>query len=247
MSKLQWDRMEDRLYETGLDMGVLFVLSGGRYRTGEAWNGLITITESPSGAEPSPFYADNIKYFNLLSSEDYGVTIEAYNSPDGFNECEGKKSLAAGVYVTQQSRKHFGFVYRSFIGSAIEGNDHGYAINIIFDALAKPTEKANNTQNESPEPMTKSWECSTSPIVVGEGYKPTARIKLVSTAFKMAGLMNVLRYIEDRLYGTDDSNSTFMTLTEIMEAYNTQQYLLDSNGDFVLDSEGHPIQSFVQV
>ena len=246
MSKLQWDLEKDRKYETGLDRGILFVLSGGRYRTGEAWNGLTAVNESPSGAEPTALYADNIKYLNLLSAEDYAATIEAFNSPEGFKVCEGKNALALGVYVGQQRRKHFGFVYRSLIGNAVEGNSLGYKLHIIFDALAKPTEKANNTQSDTPEAMTKSWEISTTPVVVGEGYKPTAHLVLDSTAFKAAGLMNVLKYIEDRLYGTDDSNSTFMTLAEIIEAYNTQKYLLDSSNDFILDSEGHPIQSFVQ-
>lgn len=195
MSKLVWDKTGERLYETGVQQGVLYPMStDGTYPKGVAWNGLTAVTESPSGAEANPFYADNIKYLNLMSAEDFGGTIEAYTYPKEFGECNGEASLAKGVYVTQQPRKTFGFCYRTNIGNDIIGNEYGYKLHLVYGALAAPSEKANNTINESPEPMTMSWEFTTTPVSV-TGFKPTAHLFFDSTevdAEKLAALEAVL-------------------------------------------------------
>lgn len=195
MSKLVWDKTGERLYETGVQQGVLYPMStDGTYPKGVAWNGLTAVTESPSGAEANPFYADNIKYLNIMSAEDFGGTIEAYTYPKEFGECNGEASLAKGVYITQQPRKTFGFCYRTNIGNDIVGNEYGYKLHLVYGALAAPSEKANNTINESPEPMTMSWEFTTTPVSV-TGFKPTAHLFFDSTevdAEKLAALEAVL-------------------------------------------------------
>ena len=181
MAKLVWDKSSERLYETGVKNGVLYVQgTGGTYPKGVAWNGLTAVTESPSGAEPTPLYADDIKYLNLLSTEEFGATIEAYTYPDEFAECDGSKSLATGVYIGQQARKTFGMCYKTTLGNDTEGNDHGYKLHIIYGALAAPSEKAYETINDSPEAITFSWEISTTPVDV-KGSKPTATIVIDST------------------------------------------------------------------
>ena len=181
MAKIVWDKSSERLYETGVKNGVLYVQgTGGTYPKGVAWNGLTAVTESPSGAEPTPLYADDITYLNLLSTEEFGATIEAYTYPDEFAECDGSKSLAAGVYIGQQARKAFGMCYKTTLGNDTEGNDHGYKLHIIYGALAAPSEKAYETINDSPEAITFSWEISTTPVNV-KGSKPTATIVIDST------------------------------------------------------------------
>ena len=198
MAKIEWDKTGERLYETGVKNGVLYVQEGGVYGNGVAWNGLTAVTESPSGAEATPLYADDIKYLNLLSTEEFGATIEAYTYPDEFAACDGSAALADGVMIGQQARKTFGLCYRTTIGNDTEGNDHGYKLHIIYGALAAPSEKAYATINDSPEAITFSWEVTTTPVNV-TGAKPTASITIDSTKAdptKLAAL-------EDVLYGKD--------------------------------------------
>ena len=198
MAKIVWDKTGERLYETGVKNGVLYVQEGGAYPKGVAWNGLTAVTESPSGAEATPLYADDIKYLNLLSAEEFGATIEAYTYPDEFAACDGSASLVDGVMIGQQARKTFGLCYRTTIGNDTEGNDHGYKLHIIYGALAAPSEKAYATINDSPEAITFSWEVTTTPVNV-TGAKPTASITIDSTKAdptKLAAL-------EDILYGKD--------------------------------------------
>ena len=196
MAKIEWDKTGERLYETGVKNGVLYVQEGGAYPKGVAWNGLTAVTESPSGAEATPLYADDIKYLNLLSAEEFAATIEAYTYPDEFAECDGSAALADGVMIGQQVRKTFGLCYRTTIGNDTDGNDHGYKLHIIYGALAAPSEKAYATINDSPEAITFSWEVTTTPVNV-TGAKPTASITIDSTKAdptKLAAL-------EDILYG----------------------------------------------
>ena len=196
MAKIEWDKTGERLYETGVKNGVLYVQEGGAYPKGVAWNGLTAVTESPSGAEATPLYADDIKYLNLLSAEEFGATIEAYTYPDEFAACDGSASLVDGVMIGQQARKTFGLCYRTTIGNDTDGNDHGYKLHIIYGALAAPSEKAYATINDSPEAITFSWEVTTTPVNV-TGAKPTASITIDSTKAdptKLAAL-------EDILYG----------------------------------------------
>ena len=198
MAKIEWDKNGERLYETGVKNGVLYVQEGGAYQNGVAWNGLTAVTESPSGAEATPLYADDIKYLNLLSAEEFGATIEAYTYPDEFAECDGSAALADGVMIGQQARKTFGLCYRTTIGNDTNGNDYGYKLHIIYGALAAPSEKAYATINDSPEAITFSWEVTTTPVNV-TGAKPTASITIDSTKAdptKLAAL-------EDVLYGKD--------------------------------------------
>ena len=202
MAKLVWDKSSERLYETGVKNGVLYVQgTGGTYPKGVAWNGLTAVTESPSGAEPTPLYADDIKYLNLLSTEEFGATIEAYTYPDEFAECDGSKSIATGVYIGQQARKTFGMCYKTTLGNDTEGNDHGYKLHIIYGALAAPSEKAYETINDSPEAITFSWEISTTPVNV-KGSKPTATIVIDSTKANP----EKLAALEVILFGADAPN-----------------------------------------
>ena len=195
MSKLTWDNIGERLFETGVKQGVLYpIQSDGKYTKGVAWNGLTAVTESPSGAEATPLYADDIKYLNLLSNEEFGATIEAYTYPDEFAECDGSAELATGVMIGQQKRKVFGLCYRTTIGNDVDGNDHGYKLHLIYGCLAAPSEKAYSTINDSPEAITFSWEVTTTPVNV-EGFKPTSQITIDSTKadpIKLAALEAVL-------------------------------------------------------
>ena len=199
MSKLVWDQTGERYYETGVNQGVLYPQGeGGTYPTGVAWNGLTAVTESPSGAESTPIYADNIKYLNLLSAEEFGATIEAYTYPDEFAQCDGSAEIATGVMIGQQNRKVFGLSYKTALGNDTDGADHGYKLHLIYGALAAPSEKGYSTINDSPEAITFSWEVTTTPVSV-TGFKPTASITIDSTkvnATKLAAL-------EEILYGKD--------------------------------------------
>jgi len=197
MSKIVWDQTGERLYETGVRNGVLYPRSTtGIYPLGVAWNGLTAVTESPTGAEATPLYADDIKYLNLLSNEEFGATVEAYTYPDEFAECDGSAEIAPGVMVGQQARKAFGLAYRTVLGNDTEYNDHGYKLHIIYNALAAPSEKAYATINDSPEAITFSWELTTSPENV-TGHKPTASIVIDSTKVDAAKL----KLLEDQLFG----------------------------------------------
>lgn len=202
MSKLVWDNTGDRLYETGVKQGVLYPQGPtGNYPKGVAWNGLTAVTESPSGAEATALYADDIKYLNLLSTEEFGATIEAYTYPAEFEECDGSASLAKGVSIGQQKRKQFGLAYRTTLGNDVDGNDYGYKLHLIYGALAAPSEKGYATINDSPEAITFSWEVTTTPVSV-EGFKPTASVTIDSTkvdAEKLAAL-------EVILYGKDPTS-----------------------------------------
>ena len=195
MPKLTWDNIGERLFETGVKQGVLYpIQSDGKYTKGVAWNGLTAVTESPSGAEATPLYADDIKYLNLLSNEEFGATIEAYTYPDEFAECDGSAELVTGVMIGQQKRKVFGLCYRTTIGNDVDGNDHGYKLHLIYGCLAAPSEKAYSTVNDSPEAITFSWEVTTTPVNV-EGFKPTSQITIDSTKAdptKLAALEAVL-------------------------------------------------------
>ena len=194
MSKLVWDQTGERLYETGVKNGVLYPLVEGKYPKGVAWNGLTAVTESPSGAEATALYADDIKYLNLLSNEEFGATIEAYMYPEEFAECDGSAAIAKGVMIGQQKRKAFGLAYKTTLGNDTEGNDHGYKLHIIYNALAAPSEKAYSTINDSPEAITFSWEITTTPVNV-EGMKPTASLVIDSTkvdASKLSALETIL-------------------------------------------------------
>lgn len=203
MSKLVWDQTGQRFYETGVKNGVLYVQDAtGAYPKGVAWNGLTAVTESPSGAEATPLYADDIKYLNLMSNEEFGATIEAYTYPDEFAECDGSATLATGVSIGQQKRKTFGLCYRTVLGNDIDSNDYGYKLHIIYGALAAPSEKAYATINDSPEAITFSWEVTTTPVAV-TGFKPTASVVIDSTKVdegKLAAL-------EAILYGTDEEEA----------------------------------------
>lgn len=199
MSKLVWDQTGERLYETGVDRGVLYLLdSSNKYSTGVAWNGLTAVTESPSGAEATDLYADNIKYLSMRSAETFGATIEAYTYPDEFGECDGSAEIATGVIIGQQSRKTFGLCYRTVIGNDVNGNDHGYKLHLIYGATASPSEKGYATINDSPEAITFSWEVSTTPVNV-EGFKPTACLTIDSTKANATDLAS----LEEILYGKD--------------------------------------------
>lgn len=195
MSKLVWDQTGERLYETGVKKGVLYPqASNGAYPKGVAWNGLTGVTEAPSGAEATPLYADDIKYLNLISTEELGGTIEAYTYPDEFAECDGSASIATGVYIGQQPRKTFGMSYVTTLGNDVESNAYGYKIHLIYGALAAPSEKAYSTINDSPEAITFSWDFSTTPVSV-DGFKPTASIVIDSTKvdpIKLAALEKIL-------------------------------------------------------
>ena len=199
MAKLAWDQTGDRQFETGVDHGVLYVRDAtGAYPLGVPWNGLTAVTESPSGAEATPQYADNIKYLNLTSAEEFGGTVEAFTFPDEFGVCDGSVSPEDGLLIGQQGRKTFGLVYRTKVGNDTEGQDAGYKLHLIYGCLAAPSEKAYATVNDSPEAITFSWEITTTPVDV-TGYKPTATLTLDSTkvtALKMAEL-------EELLFGTD--------------------------------------------
>ena len=203
MAKLVWDKTGDRLYETGVKNGVLYIPTAGVYSKGVAWNGLTAVTESPSGAEATALYADDIKYLSLMSTEEFGATIEAYTYPDEFAACDGSAELADGVMIGQQKRSTFGLCYKTTIGNDTEGNDHGYKLHIIYGALAKPSERAYATINDSPEAITFSWEITTTPVNV-TGAKPTASLVIDSTKADPSKLAA----LEDVLYGKDGDSAT---------------------------------------
>lgn len=201
--KLKWDQTGERKYQTGVEKGVLYPFNNGTYPKGYAWNGLTAVTESPSGAEPSPLYADNIKYLNLISREDYAATIEAFMYPDEFGECLGYKEIAPGVIAKQQKRKQFGFSYQSRIGNDTEYEEYGYIIHLVYGCMAAPTEQAHNTINESPDAGTMSWSVSTTPVEV-PGMKPTASIDIDSTKVDPTELAT----FEEILYGKEGESDT---------------------------------------
>lgn len=217
MTKLAWDETGERLYETGVDRGVLFPTKSGNYQAGVAWNGLINVNESPTGAEASPIYADNIKYLELTSAEEFGATIEAYTYPDEFAECDGSAQPETGVYVGQQSRSPFAFSYRTKIGNDSEGDEHGYKIHIVYGCKAAPSEKAYQTVNDSPEAITFSWEITTTPVNVA-GHKPTSCITIDSTKVNA----EKLKEFEDKLYGNESGESSLLLPDAIIAMFKTE-------------------------
>lgn len=217
MSKLVWDQSGERFYETGVKNGVLYIPTSGVYSKGVAWNGLTAVTESPSGAEATALYADDIKYLSLMSAEEFGATIEAYTYPEEFAECDGSASLATGVSIGQQARKTFGLSYKTTIGNDVDGNEHGYKLHLIYGCLAAPSEKAYATINDSPEAITFSWEVTTTPVNV-TGHKPTACITIDSTKAdptKLAAL-------EAKLYGSESEEASLPLPDEIAEMFKTE-------------------------
>ena len=199
--KLSWDNSGERFYETGVKNGVLYVQNAGKYPKGVAWNGLTAVTESPSGAEATPLYADDIKYVELTSEEEFGGTIEAYTYPDEFAECDGSAELAQGVKIGQQKRKVFGLAYKTTIGNDEDGNDHGYKLHLVYGCKAAPSEKAYATINDSPEAITFSWEFTTTPVEVAN-HKPTAHIEIDSTKADPT----CLTALEAKLFGTENDD-----------------------------------------
>jgi hypothetical protein len=197
MAPLTWDQVGERLYEVGVDHGVLYLPDqAGVYNQGFAWNGLTTVTESPSGAEASPQYADNIKYLNLISAEEFGATIEAFTYPEEFGQCDGTALPAPGVAVGQQGRKMFGLSYRTRVGNDVDGSDFGYKLHLLYGCQAAPSEKAYATINDSPEAIAFSWEVTSTPVPVTD-HKPTSLIVIDSTVVDEADL----QALEDLLYG----------------------------------------------
>jgi hypothetical protein len=220
MAKLTWDGVGERIYETGVDHGVLYIPNAaGVYNTGFSWNGLTTVTESPSGAEATALYADNIKYLNLISAEEFGGTIEAYTYPEEFGQCDGTAAPSQGVLIGQQNRKTFGLCYRTRVGNDLEGTDHGYKLHLIYSAIAAPSEKAYATINDSPEAITFSWSISTTPVAVGtigtETYKPTASLTVDSTKVNSAALAT----LEDILYGTAGTDPRLPQPAEVIALF----------------------------
>lgn len=212
MSKLKWDQIGERLYETGVDKVVLFPMeSTGQYGTGVAWNGISAVNESPSGAEPTALYANNGKYLNLISNEDFAATIEAFTYPDEFEECDGSKEIAPGVVIGQQKRKVFGLAYRTLLGNDVDGNDHGYKLHLVYGCLAAPSENNHSTVNDSPEAGTMSWSVSTTPVEVADA-KPTATVTIDSTKADKAKL----KKLEDMLYGTEEAESKLPLPAEVI-------------------------------
>lgn len=210
MARLVWDKTGERFYETGVRQGVLYPMVDGAYPKGVAWNGLTAVTESPSGAESTALYADDIKYLNLRSTEEFGATIEAYTYPKEFEECDGSAELATGVTIGQQPRKSFGLSYRTALGNDVENENHGYKLHLIYGATASPSEKAYATISDSPEAITFSWEVTTVPVNV-EGFKPTALLTIDSTKIDPAKLTA----LEDILYGKAEAEARLPLPDEI--------------------------------
>lgn len=218
MAKLTWDVVGDRTYETGVDHAVLYPQVAGAYPKGVAWSGITAVSESPSGAEANPFYADNIKYLNLMSVEEFGASIEAYTYPPEFAACDGSKEIAKGITIGQQKRQAFGMAYRTILGNDTEGNSYGYKLHLIYGALASPSEKAYNTVNESPEPNTFSWEITTTPVTV-EGHDPTASLVINSKEVDSAKL----KALEDILYGSENEEPRLPLPDEIATLFKTAE------------------------
>lgn len=211
MTALIWDEVGSRVYETGTTKGVLYPAASGAYPKGVAWNGLTAVNESPSGADETVLWADNLKYGSMRAAEEFGGTIEAYTYPDEWAECDGSVSIATGVTIGQQTRKSFGLSYRTEIGNDEAGTDYGYKLHLVYGATANPSEKAYSTINDSPEAITFSWEFTTIPVAV-PGYKNTAIITIDSTKVDA----DKLKALEDILYGTDDTEARLPLPGEII-------------------------------
>ncbi len=210
MAKITWDATGDRFFETGLDRGVLYVMKDSKYGTGVAWNGLTSVSESPEGAELTELWADGIKYANMRSAEDMKATVEAYTYPEEFEQCDGTASIADGITIGQQTRATFAMCYRTLVGNDVAGTEKGYKIHIIYGATVSPSQKQYQTVNDSPEAITFSWELSTTPVSV-TGFKTTALVVIDSTKVSA----EVLKKIEDKLYGTEAEEPTVLMPDEI--------------------------------
>lgn len=221
MTALVWDQIGQRYYETGVDRGVLYIPNNvGAYTTGVAWNGLVNVNETPSGAEANAQYADNIKYLNLFSAEEFGATIEAYTYPDEWNQFDGMATPAAGVTIGQQARKSFGLCYRTLIGNDIDGTDHGYKLHLVYGCSASPSEKSYGTINDSPEAITFSWDMTTVPVPV-TGHKPTSILVVDSTKVTSGDLLD----LEHLLYGTSGTNPSLPTPDAVISIFSGSQTL----------------------
>lgn len=217
--KLEWDKQGERLFETGVENGVLFPFKEGKYADGVAWNGLTSVSESPTGAETTPLYADNIKYVEIQSAEELEGTIEAYTYPDEFEPCQGAVELTTGLTIGQQDHLPFGLSYKTKIGNDTDGINHGYKLHIIYGCLAKPTEKGYETINDSPDAITFSWEFTTTPVEV-TGHKPTASLTIDST--KVTKKEN-LEKLEKILYGSEEANARLPMPNEVLEVLNASE------------------------
>ena len=218
MTKIVWDSTGERLYETGTDRGVVYPMSeNGTYPKGVAWNGLTGVSESPSGAEATPLYANNHKYLELRSAEEFGGTITAYTYPDEFAECDGSKELAPGVRAGQQKRKPFGLSYRTLIGNDVKDDEYGYKLHLVYGAIASPSEKEYNTINDSPEAVEFSWEFSTTPVSV-DGFRPMAHIVIDSTKVAPEKLTS----LENMLYGSTSEEAKLPLPNELTELFKTE-------------------------
>lgn len=228
---LVWDQDGERYYETGVNKGVLFVFKNDAYQSGVAWNGLTNVSEKPSGAEATALYADNIKYLNLISNEEFGATIEAYTYPDEFAECDGSAALATGVMIGQQKRLKFAFSYQTRIGNDTDGSDKGYKIHIVYGCMAAPTEKGYATINDSPEAITFSWEVTTTPVKVTD-HRPTACVTIDSTKVDAEKLAE----LEAWLYGSTENDSTLPTISKLLEIFgedsdDDEEEIVNGDGD----------------
>lgn len=216
---LKWDEAGERLYETGVSHGVLYPMTeGGVYGPGVAWNGLTGVTASPSGAEPTALYANDIKYLELRSAEEFGMTITAYTYPDEFAECDGSATIAKGVHIGQQNRKGFGFSYQVIVGNDTKENDYGKKIYLVYGCKASPSERDHTTVNDSPEAVEMSWEVSTTPVEVGNGHKPTSSIEIDCTVLKP----ETVKAVEDMLYG-DTADPKLPTPAELITLINSKE------------------------
>jgi hypothetical protein len=240
--KLQFDRPTDRQYENGIEKVAIFPIQHGQYQNGIAWSGITAVNERPSGAEPNPLYADNIKYLNLMSAEEFAATIEAYDYPKECGDCFGQSEIADGVYIGQQNRKHFGLVYKTRCLDA--NNKSEYKSHILFNCLLSATEQNHTTVGDTPEAVVLSWELTADKHSI-PNFKPSSSLVLDSEKLTKAGFYNLLKFFEDTLYGTDTTDPGFLSLKQIVESIPKVIYLRDSGDDAILDSYGNRIQSVV--
>lgn len=240
ISRLIFDEIGKRLYETGVERVVIYRLSAGRYRSGTVWNGVTAITGSGDGGESTGLYADDVKYLSLISAENWKGSIEAYNYPDVFSECLGQDEIATGVRVGQQSRRHFGLCFTTKEGNDMKGDEFGYKIHLVYDVVASPSDKSYQTQSDSPEPVSMSWDISAGNTAT-EGSKPTAEVVLDYKRMAKAGKANVIREIENMLFGTENTAAYMPSLSEMIDISRIGDHLCDSDGNFITDSAGEPI------
>lgn len=210
MAELVWGSIGERYFETGVDRGVLFPTSG----DGVAWNGLISVSEAPTGGEPRPYYLDGFKYLNLATSEEFAATLDAFSAPEEFDKCDGTASIHNGLFITQQKRESFGLSYRTRIGNDVDGADHGYKIHLVYNALASPSSRSHTTINDSPSPITFSWGITTAPPAI-TGFKPSAHFVIDSRKTPKS----VLALIEGVLYGSTSTNSRLPDVEELMALF----------------------------